>query len=165
MHSTSFHGSVTRKSFSKILLWMYKFVLYALVSAENPLEKKIDDGYRRAVEKREEQTRSSAAEAKLTTCRHFGLLWFLHSVVNSQNTDSNVAINFYENKTEGKRKLKHLWFVLFQIKIKNEDQMFSSNKVTRKRIAGETTDFQLVESLNNVNDAAKTIVGQGVAPS
>ena len=43
--------------------------------------------------------------------------------------------------------------------------MISSNKVTRKRIAGETTDFQLVESLNNVNDAVKTIVGQGVAPS
>ena len=106
MHSTSFHGSVTRKSFSKILLWMYKFVLYALVSAENPLEKKIDDGYRRAVEKREEQTRSGAAEAKLTTCQHFSLLWFLHSAVNSQKTDSNVAINFCENKTDGQEEVK-----------------------------------------------------------
>ena len=68
--------------------------------------KKIDDGYRRAVEKREEQTRSGAAEAKLTTCQHFSLLWFLHSAVNSQKTDSNVAINFCENKTDGQEEVK-----------------------------------------------------------
>ena len=36
---------------------------------------------------------------------------------------------------------------------------------TGKRRAGETIDLQLVESLKNVNDAVKTIVGQSVAPS
>ena len=34
-----------------------------------------------------------------------------------------------------------------------------------KRRAGETINIQLVESLNNVNEAVKTIVGQSVAPS
>ena len=36
---------------------------------------------------------------------------------------------------------------------------------TGKRRPGETIDLQLVESLKNVNDAVKTIVGQSVAPS
>ena len=108
MHSTSFHGSVTRKSFSEILVWIHKFILYALVSVDalKSQWKEIRDGYRRAVEKREEQTRSGAAEAKLTTCQHFSLLWFLHSAVNSQKTDSNVAINFCENKTDGQEEVK-----------------------------------------------------------
>ena len=66
----------------------------------------IHDGCRRAVEKREEQTRSSAAKAKLATCRHFSLLGFLHSVVSSQNTYSNVEINFCENKTDGQEAVK-----------------------------------------------------------
>ena len=39
--------------------------------------------------------------------------------------------------------------------------MFSSGK----RRAGETIDLQLVESLKNVNDAVKAIVGQSVPPS
>ena len=57
--------------------------------------KKNCDGYRRAVEKREEQTRSGTAKAKLATCRHF-----------SQNTDSNVEIKFFENKTAGQEAVK-----------------------------------------------------------
>ena len=68
--------------------------------------KKICDDYRRAVEKREEQTRSGTAKAKLATCRHFSLLGFLHSVVSSQNTDSNVEIKFFENKTAGQEAVK-----------------------------------------------------------
>ena len=68
--------------------------------------KTIRDGYRRAVEKREEQTRSSAAKTKLETCRHFSLLGNLHSVVSSQTTDTNVKINFCESETDGQEAVK-----------------------------------------------------------
>ena len=104
-------------------------------------------GYQRAVEKREEQRRSAAAKVKLATCRHFNLLEFLHSVVSIQNTDSNVEMNFCEDETDGQR------------------SDVSSNKGKGKRRAGETFDLQLVEFLNNVNDAVKTIVGQSVVPN
>ena len=50
-------------------------------------------------------------------------------------------------------------------KSSNQRSNVSSYKGTGKRRAGETIDLQLVESLNNVNDAVKTIVGQSVAPS
>ena len=56
--------------------------------------------------KKEKQTKSGAAKAKLATCRHFNLLGFLHSVVSSQNTYSNVEINFCENKTDGQEAVK-----------------------------------------------------------
>ena len=41
----------------------------------------------------------------------------------------------------------------------------SSREGLGKRRAGKTTDLQLEQSLNNLNDAVKTIVGQSVAPS
>ena len=66
--------------------------------------KKIHDGYRRAADKREEHTRSGAAKAKLATCRHLSLLGFLYPVVSSQNTDSNVEVNFREKKTDGQER-------------------------------------------------------------
>ena len=62
--------------------------------------KKIRDGYRGALAKRVEQTRSGAVEAKLASSWHFSLPDFLRSVVSSQNTDSNVEITFCENKTD-----------------------------------------------------------------
>ena len=67
---------------------------------------KIRDGYRWAVEKREEQTSSGAAKTKLASCQHFSLLRFLHSVVSNQNTGSNVEVNFWENKTNGQEAVK-----------------------------------------------------------
>ena len=105
MHSTSFHGSVTRESFSKILVWIHKLVLYTLVSLDalKAQREKVRDGYQRAVEKREEQTRSDAAKAKLATCRHFSLLGILHSVVSSQNADGNIEIIFLKTKLTVKR--------------------------------------------------------------
>ena len=68
--------------------------------------KTIRDGYRRAVEKREEQTRSGSAKTKLETCRHFSLLGNLHSVVSSQNTDYYVKINFCESEADGQEAVK-----------------------------------------------------------
>ena len=108
MHSTSLYGSVTRNSFSKIVVWIHNFDPYAFVSADalKAQWKKICHGYKWAVEKREKQTRSGAAKTKLATCQHFSLLGFLHSVVSSQNTDSNVEINFCENKTDGQEAVK-----------------------------------------------------------
>ena len=106
MHSTSFHGSVTRKSFSEILIWVHKFALYALVSVESPAEKNSQWLPASSRKKKEKQTRSGAAKTKLATCRHFSLLGFLHSVVSSQNTYSNVEINFCENKTDGQEAVK-----------------------------------------------------------
>ena len=124
--------------------------------------KKIRDSYRRAAEKREKQTRS---DAKLATCRHFNLLGFLNSVVSSQNTDSNVEINFCENKTDGQEAVKAPPICNLSEKSSNQRSHVSSHKGTGKRRAGETTDLQLLKSLKNVNDAVKTIVGQSVAPS
>ena len=127
--------------------------------------KKIRDGYQQAVEKREEQTRSGAATAKPATCRHFSLLGFLHSIVSIQNTDSNVEINFCENKTDGQEAVKAPLICTPSEKISNQRSNVSSHKGTGKGRAGETIDLQLVESLENVNDAVKTIVGQSVAPN
>ena len=58
------------------------------------------------IEKRDEQTRSGPAKAKLATCRHFGSLGCLHSVVSSKSTDSNFEINFCGNKTAGQEAVK-----------------------------------------------------------
>ena len=51
----------------------------------------------------------------------------------------------------------------FREKFKSKSNVFS-HKGTRKRRAGETIDFQLLESMNKVSDAVKTIVGLSVAP-
>ena len=110
-------------------------------------------------------TRSGAATAKLATCQHFSLLGFLHSVVSIQNTDSNVAKNFCENKTDGQEAVKAPLICTLSEKSSNQRSNVSSHKGTGKRRAGETIDLQLVESLNNVNDPVNTIVGQSVAPS
>ena len=126
---------------------------------------KIRDGCRRAVEKREEKTRPGAAKAKLATCRHFSLFGFLSSAVSSQNTDSNIEINFCENKIDGQEAVKAPQICTLSEKSSNQRSNVFSHKGTWKRRAGETIDLQLVESLNNVNDAAKTIVGQSVALS
>ena len=91
--------------FSKILTRIHKFVLYASVSVESQVEKN-SQWLPTSSRKREEQTRSGAAKAKLTTCWYFSLRWFLHSVVNRQNTDSNVAVNFCKNKIDGQEAVK-----------------------------------------------------------
>ena len=135
------------------------------VDALNVQWKIIPDGYRRTVGKREEQARSGAAEAKLATCRRFSLVGFLHSVVSSQNTDSNVEINFCEKKTDDQEAVKAPQICTLSEKSSNQRSNVSSHKGTGKRRAGETIDLQLVESLNNVNDPVNTIVGQSVAPS
>ena len=96
--------------------------------------KKIRDSYRRAAEKREKQTRS---DAKLATCRHFNLLGFLNSVVSSQNTDSNVEINFCENKTDGQKAVKAPAICNLSEKSSNQRSNVSSHKGTRKRRAGK----------------------------
>ena len=122
-------------------------------------------GYQRAVEKREEQPRSAAAKVKLATCRHFNSHEFLHSVVSSQNTDSNVEMNFCENETDGQEGAKASQICTLSEKSSNQRSDVSSYKGKGKRRAGETFDLQLVEFLNNVNDAVKTIVGQSVVPN
>ena len=112
-------------------MWIHNFGLYASVSGDALKAQwtKIRDGYRRAVEKREEQTRSGAAKTKLTTCQHFSLLGFLHSVVSRENTDSNVETNFFENKTDGQEAVKAPQIWLFQRKVQIKDQMFTHIKV------------------------------------
>ena len=50
---------------------------------------------------KKKERRSGAAKAKLANCRYFSLLGFLHTAVRSQNTDSNIEINFCESKTDG----------------------------------------------------------------
>ena len=78
-----------------------------MVSVESPAEKNsqwLPASSRK--KKKEKQTKSGAAKAKLATCRHFNLLGFLHSVVSSQNTYSNVEINFCENKTDDQEVVK-----------------------------------------------------------
>ena len=85
------------------------------------------------------------AKTKLTTSRHFSLLGFLHSVVSSQNTDSNVEINFVKTKLTAKRQLKHLRFVLFQRKTQIKDQMFPHIKIQEK----EELEKLLISSLWN----------------
>ena len=159
MHSTSFYDSFTRNSFSKILVWIHKFVLYAFVSVD-ALKAKWH-----ATEKREEQTRLGAAKTKLATCRHFSLLGFLNSIVSSQNTDSNVEINFCENKTDGQEAVKAPQICTLSEKSSNQRLNVSWHKDTGKRRAGWTIGLQLVESFSNVNDAVKTIAGQSVAPN
>ena len=167
MHSTSLHGSVTWNSFSKTLVWIHNFGLYPFVSADalKAQWKKNRDGYIWAIEKREEQTRLGVAKTKLATCRHFSLLGFLHSVVSSQNADSNANINFWENKTDGQEAVKAPQICTLSEESSNQRSNPSSHKGLGKRSGGESIDPQLVESLNNVNDAIKTIVGQIVSPS
>ena len=113
--------------------------------------------------RKKEQTRSGATKAKLATCRDFSLLGILHSVVSSQNYDSNVEINFCENKTDGQEVVKAPLICSLSEKSSNQRLNASSRKGMRKRQAGETIDLQLVESLNNVNDAVK--MQSRVAPS
>ena len=127
--------------------------------------KKIRVGYQRAVEKREEQTRSGAAKAKLASCQHFILLGFLHSVVSSRNTDSNIELNICENKTDDQEAVKAPQICTLSEKSSNQRSNVSSDNGTGKRKAGEIIHLQLIESLNNVNDAVKIIFGQSVTPS
>ena len=121
--------------FSKILVSIYKFVLYALdsVDALKAQWKKIRCGYQQAVVKREEQTRSGAAKAKLAACRHFSLLRLLHSLVSSQNTDSDVEIKFCENKTDGQEAVKAPQICTLSDKSSNQRSNVSSHKGTEKR--------------------------------
>ena len=69
---------------------------------------------------------------------------------------------FVKAKLTGKRQSKHFRFVLYQRKVQIKDQMFPHIKVQEKE---ETIDLQLVESLNNENDAVKTIVRHSIALS
>ena len=85
--------------------------------------------------------------------------------MSSQNTDSNVEIKFCENKTDCQEALKRPLICTLSEKSSNQRSNAFSHKGTWKRPAGETIDLQLVESVKNVNDAAKTIVGQSIAPS
>ena len=146
MHSTSFHGSVTRKSFSKILVWIHEFVLYTLVSVESPVEKN-SRWLPTSSRKKEDQTRSGVSKAKLATCGHLSLLGFLRSVVISQNTDSNVEIKICENKTDGQEAVKTTLICTLSEKSSNQRSNVFSHKGTGKIQARETIDLQLVESL------------------
>ena len=80
--------------------------------------------------------------------------------MSSQNTDSNVEINFYENKTDSQEAVKALHICTLSENSSNQKSTVSLHKGTGKKIAGETIDFQLVESLNNVNDPVKAIIGR-----
>ena len=111
------------------------------VDALNVQWKIIPDGYRRTVGKREEQARSGAAEAKLATCRRFSLVGFLHSVVSSQNTDSNVEINFCEKKTDDQEAVKAPQICTLSEKSSNQRSNISSHKGTRKRRTEENIDL------------------------
>ena len=64
---------------------------------------------------------------------------------------------FVKVKLTGKRQSKHFRFVLYQRKVQIKDQMFPHIKVQEKE---ETIDLQLVESLNNENDALKQSLGR-----
>ena len=103
--------------------------------------KNIHDGYRRAAEKSEEQTRSGAAKAKLSTCWHFSLLGFLHSVVSGQNTNSNVEKIFYENKTDGHEAVKIPSICTLSEKSSNQRSNIFSHKDVPKGKAEETIDL------------------------
>ena len=120
------------------------------------------DSYKRAMEKRVEQTRSGAGSLKLATCRHFNLLSFLHSTVTSQGTDSNVDISLCENQND----------IESSNEISEDSQITTNSRSTidmsnatetcqaknkSKRKSEDTIDVQLRESLNNVNDAVKAI--------
>ena len=85
--------------------------------------------------------------------------------MSSQNTDSNVETNFCESKTDGQEAVKAPQICTLSEKSSNQRSNVSSYKGRGKRRAGETIDLQLVESLNNVNNVVKTIVGQSVARS
>ena len=85
--------------------------------------------------------------------------------MSSQNTDRNVKIKFCENKTDGQEAVKTPLICTLSEKKSNHRSNVFSHKGTGKRRAGETIDLQLVESLKNVNDAVKAIVGQSVPPS
>ena len=80
--------------------------------------------------------------------------------MSSQNTDSNVEINFYENKTDSQEAVKALQICSLSEKSSNQKSNVSSHKGTGKKRAEETIDFQLVESLTNVNDPVKAIIGR-----
>ena len=85
--------------------------------------------------------------------------------MSSQNADSNANINFWENKTDGQGAVKAPQICSLSEESSNQRSNPSSHKDLGKRSGGETIDLQLVESLNNVNDAIKTSVGQSVSPS
>ena len=70
----------------------------------NPIEK-APDGYRQAVGKRGEQTRSGAAKTKFATCQHFSLLGFLHPIVSSQNAAVMLKWIFMKTKLTATRQL------------------------------------------------------------
>ena len=85
--------------------------------------------------------------------------------MSSQNTDSNAEIKFCENKTDCPEAVKTPLICTLSEKSSNQRSNAFSHKGTWKRPAGETIDLQLGESVKNVNDAAKTIVEQSIAPS
>ena len=70
--------------------------------------------------------------------------------MSSQNTDSNVEINFCENKTDGQEAVKTPLICTLSEKSSNQRSNVSSHKSTVKRRARETIDLELVESLNIV---------------
>ena len=94
----------------------------------NPIEK-APDGYRQAVGKREEQTRSGAAKTKFATCQHFSLLGFLHLIVSSQNTAVMLKWIFMKTKLTPQGSYSIEVFVLFQRKVKIKNQMLLHIKV------------------------------------
>ena len=123
---------------------------------------KVLDGYKRATEKRVEETKSGAGSWKLAICRHFILLSFLHSTVTSQGTDSDIDIVFCENQNDIESSNKIREDSQITTNSRNTSGMSNAtetcqakNKSTRK--SEDTIDAQLRESLNNVNDAVKVI--------
>ena len=107
-----------------------------------------------------EQTRSGAGSSKLATCRHLNLLSFLHSTVTSQGTHSNVDIGFCENQNdiESSNEISDS-----QITSNSRSTIHMSNTTetcqakNKSKEKEDTIDVQLRESLNNVNDAVKSI--------
>lgn len=133
--------------------------------------KKVREGYRRAVEKRVDQTKSGAASTKLATCRHFNLLSFLYSTVISQATESNVEIPCVENEsnfgTPGNSEVaageatparRSIDMTISSGSNSNSSASCQPRGKT-KRKSEDVIDTQLRESLNNVNDAVKAIAG------
>ena len=125
--------------------------------------KKVGDGYKRATEKRVEQTRSGAGSSKLAIYRHFNLLSFLHSTVTSQGTDSNVDIGFCENQNDIESSNEISEDSQITINSRSTINIINATETCQaknksKRKSEDTIDVQrLRESLNNVNDAVKAI--------
>ena len=93
--------------------------------------------------KREKQKRSGAAKTKPAASQHFSLLGFLHSIVSSQNTDSNAEINICDNKTVGQEAIKAPQICSLSKTISNQSSNISLHKVQEKEELEKLLIFNL----------------------